>query len=125
MTPKEKKAAPKYLDDFGKDGYVLVVVDNFSRFMWTRALNTKRPAEVVGKLHEILDEVRTKAEELRTKYDKDWNKADPDKNVIRMAHFDDGNEFKAHVKELMSYGGTFGQFKEGDDTDDYIFYYYS
>ena len=120
-APKEKKATPKYLDDFGKDGYVLVVVDNFSRFMWTRALNTKKPSEVVGKLREILDEVRTKSEELRTKYDKDWNKADPDKNVIRMAHFDDGNEFKAHVKELMSYGGTFGQFKEGDDTDDYIF----
>ena len=120
-APKAKKGAPKFLDDFGADGYVLVVVDNFSRYMWTAALNSKKPSEVVGKLEEILDEVREESEGLRTKYDKDWKDNDPDKNVIRMIHFDDGGEFKAHVKTLLACGGTFGRFKEGKDTDDYLF----
>ena len=111
----------KFLDDFGKDGYVLVIVDNFSRYAWTRALNTKKPSEVYLKVEEILKEVRETSEDLRSKWDKDWRKNNPDTNVIKVMHFDDGEEFKHHSKFLLSRGGTFGELKQGKDTDDELF----
>ncbi len=119
--PKDSKKAEKYLDKWGADGYVLVVLDNFSRYMWARALPNKNTQIVAVKLEEILDEVREKGEQLREKHEPGWAKKNPDKNVINFIHTDDGSEWKGATTELLKYGGTMGEFKKGDDTNDYIF----
>ena len=47
----------RYWDRWGKAGYGLVVIDEYSRMIFTETLNTKSPTEVAKKLKLILDRI--------------------------------------------------------------------
>jgi hypothetical protein len=76
---------------FGQRGYILVVVDNFSRFMWTEALSGKSPAVVAEGLEKILTKVRATAKEYGIS-----------QSVVDYIQTDDGSEFKGPVDSLLA-----------------------
>ena len=47
----------QYWDRWGKGGYGLVVIDEYSRMIFTEPLNSKSPSEVAKKLSKILDRI--------------------------------------------------------------------
>ena len=56
---KEKRrggVVPQYWKSFGRKGFVLLVLDNYSRMLWARALPDKTPAVVARAMSEILEE---------------------------------------------------------------------
>ena len=65
-------------------GYILVIVDNFSRFMWARAITRKQPSKVAPKMEDVLDEIKKKYDE-----------------VPKYIQTDDGGEFKGEFLTLL------------------------
>jgi len=65
--------------------YILVVVDNFSRFMWARAITTKEPSKVAPKMEDILNEIEEE-------FDK----------TPKYIQTDDGSEFKGEFLKLLN-----------------------
>ena len=56
---KEKRRGgviPEYWKGYGKRGYVLLVLDNYSRYVWARALPDKTPEVVARAMSEILED---------------------------------------------------------------------
>ena len=65
--------------------YILVVIDNFSRYMWTRAITSKEPTKTAPAMRDILKEISKNF----------------DGKKIAYIQTDDGGEFKADFLKLL------------------------
>ena len=74
--------------------YILVVIDNFSRFMMTRPMVNKSAAITARHLESTLDEIK-----------RDFNKGKETTKIIT----DDGSEFKGEVIALLKERGRGAQ----------------
>ncbi len=79
----------KYWDRWGKGGYALIVIDEYSRVAFTESLNSKSDKEVAIKLSKILDRIS----------EMNGNKQ------INYIRSDDGSEFKGDVQLLLKNRG--------------------
>ena len=100
----EGKAPERFNTKFGAPGYVLGVCDNFSRYLWTRAISNKDASTVASALESIIADVRRDS----------GNPEFP----IKYIQMDDGGEFKGDVEDLLKQGGKFGVV---DDTKSYVY----
>ena len=65
--------------------YILVVIDNFSRYLWTRAITSKEPTKTAPAMRDILKEISKNF----------------DGKKIAYIQTDDGGEFKADFLKLL------------------------
>ena len=83
--------------------YILVVVDNFSRYMWARAITGKTADKVAAAMRTVLDDIK---KEHPTRFT-------AKKHPIKFIQTDDGPEFKGAYMKLLK------QFKAVASDNDY------
>ena len=70
--------------------YILVVIDNFSRFMWVRLLTGKTDVKAAKAMEQVLNEI-----------ERDFKVKPKQKGYIKFIQSDDGGEFKGEFLKLL------------------------